>query len=237
MTAATFPMPATLPPPPPDGRQKTAQAFGLALLTEALILAIVVVLLAHTKQPVPKISEPVKLTIVSTPTPPKPVEKPKPTPPVPKPKPVVRHIERPRPVVTPPPPKPQPVPTPLPKSVAPTPFTTPTPPPPPPPQAAPSNTSAIADYRGEVHAAVQAAVYYPPAAVAMHFSGKVRVEFHLLDTTASQARVLTSSGLGLIDHAALMAVENAQYPTPPKALVGKDQIYQVWVELSLTQGN
>ncbi len=236
MTSIALTLPDAPQPRSARGDNKTAQAFGMAVAIELVILLIAGVLLTHTK-PAPKYSEPVKLTIVSEPTPPKPVVLPKPTPPVPKPKPVVRHIVQPRPVVTPPPPKVQPVPTPLPKDEAPTPFTAPPPPPPAPPQVAPSNPSQLADYRGQVHAAVQAAVFYPPAAALMHFTGRVRVQFHLLDTMASDVSVLTSSGLGLIDRAAVDAVKSAQYPQPPAPLRGKDQVYQVWVELTLNQGN
>lgn len=217
---------------------KTAQALGLAVIIELLILFAVLFTIARMQQPEPKYTEPVKLAIVSEPTPPKPVVQPKPTPPTPKPKPVVRQITHPRPVVLPPPPKPETTPTPLPKADTPTAFTAPTPPPPPPPQpSVASNNNAVADYRGAVHTAVQTAVYYPPAAAVMHFSGQVKVEFHLYNTVSSQARVIVSSDLSIIDHAALQAVQSAQYPTPPEKLRDKDQVYQVWVALTLTHDN
>ena len=210
----------------------------MALLLEVMLVLVMLALLAHSRHTPPKFSPPVKLTIVDEPAPPKPVAKPKPIPPVPKPKPVVHHIVRPHPVVTPQPPKPDPLP---PSTTTPTAFTQPVPlppSPPPPPQAAPStdNTAAIkATYADKIHAAVQAAVYYPPAAAAMNFSGRVRVEFHLLNATPSDERVLVSSELGMIDRAALRAVKTAAYPAPPKELRDKDEIYQVWVELTLTR--
>ena len=216
---------------------RTYQAFGIALLIEVLVVAVMAMLLAHPPRIVPKYSKPVKLVIVNEPTPPKPVVEPKPMPPVPKPKPVVRHIVHPRPIVTPQPPKPDPIP---PKVATPTAFTQPVPPPPAPPlppQPAPSvdNTAAVkASYDDKIHAAVQAAVYYPRAAAAMNFSGRVRVEFHMLNSVTSDAKVLVSSNLGMIDRAALRAVKTAAYPAPPKELRDKDLTYQVWVEFALT---
>ena len=115
----------------------------------------------------------------------------------------------------------------------PTAFTEPVPPPAPLPQAVKTdNAKPSAEYAAKVHAAVQAAHYYPPAAAALHYSGRVRVEFHLRDKIPSESRILVASGLGIIDRAALQAVQNAQYPTPPAELVGIDLIYQVWVEFN-----
>lgn len=210
----------------------------MALVLEVLLVLVMLALLEHSRHTPPKFSTPVKLTIVDEPAPPKPVVKPKPIPPVPKPKPVVQHIVRPQPVVTPQPPKPDPLP---PKVVTPTAFTQPVPlppAPPPPPEVAPTvdNTAAIkATYADKIHSAVQAAVYYPPAAAAMNYSGRVRVEFHLLNGAPSDEKVLISSNLGIIDRAALRAVKTAAYPAPPKELRDKDEIYQVWVELTLVQ--
>lgn len=228
--------PAADMPPPHQPGIGTGRAFALAVLAETIILVVMVSLLAKSEHDVKHISTPTPLTLVNEPEPPKPVEKPKP--PEPKPKPVVQKIVQPKRVLTPPPPKPEPVPTPLPKDAAPTPFTAPPPPPPPAPQPDMSaQLRALANYQSQVHAAVQAAVYYPPAAVTMHFSGKALVEFHLQDIHVSGARIITSSGLGMIDNAALQAVQNAQYPTPPESLRGKDQTFRVLVELSLTHND
>lgn len=236
-TLALNPEEQVTPPKRHDIGIGTGRAFALALLTETLILIAVVTLLAHSEHPVKRYTPVTPLTIVNEPTPPKPVEKPKP----PEPKPVVHKVVIPKPVVVPTPPKPQPVPTPLPKTEAPTPFTTPTPPPPPPPPEPQPDLSAqqkaMADYASKIHAAVQAAVYYPPAAVAMHFSGRALVAFHLMNTTVSGIKIVTTSGLGLVDNAAIQAVQNAQYPEPPANLRDKDQTFRVWVELSLNHNN
>jgi protein TonB len=89
-----------------------------------------------------------------------------------------------------------------------------------------------AEYQSKVRAAVLAAVYYPPAAAAMHYAGRVRVEFHLRDAVPSSLSVVVSSRIGMIDRAALQTVQNAQYPAPPAELSGKDHVYQVWVEFN-----
>jgi protein TonB len=57
----------------------------------------------------------------------------------------------------------------------------------------------------------------------------------LRDVAVSQIRLLAASGIGLIDRAALQAVQNAVYPEPPPELKGSDHVYQVWVEFSRKQ--
>ena len=106
-------------------------------------------------------------------------------------------------------------------------FTEPTPPP---PEPVAGKAEPSAEYAAKVHAAVQAAHYYPPAAISLHYSGRVRVEFHLRDVAVSEIRLLVASGIGMIDRAALQAVQNAQYPEPPPEIQGSEHVYQVWVE-------
>ena len=77
---------------------------------------------------------------------------------------------------------------------------------------------------------MQVAHYYPPAAQALRYAGRVRVEFHLRDGVPGDARLLAGSGIGLIDRAALQAVQSARYPETPPELRGTDLIFQVWVE-------
>ena len=92
---------------------------------------------------------------------------------------------------------------------------------------------ALASYTGKVKAAVQAAVVYPPAAIALGFRGRARVEFKLRDGVPSQANVIAASGMGLVDRAALQSVQTANYPAPPPSLRGKEETYQLWVEFNL----
>ncbi len=165
----------------------------------------------------------------------KPVGPPKPrNEPKPEPRPVAKSQPLPEPVaraaVAPPP---EPVRPPSPAIESPVVEVTPTVVPPPPQR---SNLAAEreAEFAARVKAAIQAAVVYPSAARAMGFVGRVRVEFHLRDGAASQARILQASGVGMIDRAALSAVTTATFPDAPDTLRGKDQVYQVTVQFDLS---
>lgn len=210
-------------------RNRPMQAFGLAILVEAGVLAATAAILAGAASLKPALSEPVTITLVSADAPPE--LPPKPTPPQPKPKP---KLKLPKPQAPTPPVAPTPMPTPVapaPLAQVPDAFTEPAPRPPPPAPPAPSGkVDRSAEYAAKVRAAVQAAVYYPPAAAALHFAGRVRVEFHLQDGIPGVAQVLVTSGIGLFDRAALRTVLSAHYPAPPADLRGVDRVYQIWVE-------
>jgi protein TonB len=214
-------------------RQRPMQAFLLAIAAEAGLLAIGAVVLSSARS-APALSTPVPISLVQeeVPAPPEPVlAKPTPVPVQPKPKlaPTKPHAPSP-PRTTPPVPQTQqatPVPTDTPNAFT-EPVSPPAPPPPPTPVAAKADPSP--EYAAKVRSAVLAAVYYPPAAAVLHFAGRVRVEFHLRDAVPGDARVLSGSSLGMIDRAALQAVQNAHYPEPPAEMRGSDRVYQVWVE-------
>jgi protein TonB len=87
-----------------------------------------------------------------------------------------------------------------------------------------------AEYTAKVNAAVKAAHSCPAAAVDLHYTGRVRVGFRLHDTTPSEMRLLIASGFGLIDRAALQAVQNDRYPEQPPEIRNSDYVYQVWIE-------
>jgi protein TonB len=161
---------------------------------------------------------------------------------IPKTEPVKQEIKKPEPIKPKVEPKPikavQPPPVPVaqtpqvqPTPVAETPnaFTAPAPVPPPPPVAAravgPSD-----EYKAKVQAAVQAAFYYPMAAQEMGLTGRTRVGFVLTNTTASEAKIVTSSTIGIIDRAALQAVLKAVFPSPPAELRDKAIAYEIWIE-------
>jgi protein TonB len=215
------------------------QAFLLALAVEAALLAVGAVVLSSTTS-TPALSTPVEITVEETPpptpeqpTPPKPVPAPEPA--KPKAAPAKPHAPAPKP--QPAPPKPQTPQPPLTPTAAPNAFTEPVAPPsppPPPPPAPPATAKAdpSPEYAAKVRAAVLAAVYYPPAAATLHFTGRVRVEFHLRDAVPGAARIITGSGIGMIDRAALQTVQDAHYPEPPAEMRGSDRLYQVWVEFS-----
>jgi hypothetical protein len=158
-------------------------------------------------------TEPVKQEI-KKPEPPKPKIEPKP-------------IKTVQPPPTPVAPSPQVQATPV--VEAPNAFTAPTPVPVPAPvvskQVGPSD-----EFKAKVQAAVQAAFYYPMAAQEMGLTGRTRVGFVLTNTTASEAKIVTSSSIGIIDRAALQAVIKAVFPTPPADLKDKALAYEIWIE-------
>ncbi len=211
-------------------RHHPFQAFGLAVLLEILLLVGAGIILnrAEIKTPVP---DPVTITLLNEEKPPvKSPEKPPEPKLLPKPK-LIPLRARQQPV-----PPPQLTPQPVAPVQVPTAFTQPAPPPPA-HAPAPDNSKARASdlYAAKVHAAVQAAHYYPPAAAALRYTGRVRIEFHLRDTIPGESRLVVSSGIGIIDRAALNAVQSAHYPPPPPELRGDDLIYQVWVEFNSQQ--
>lgn len=196
-------------------KNRRFQAFGLAVIAEMMLLAGAAYALTSAASTKPVLSGSSSISLVNEDQQPL-------KPPAPKPKPQ-------------PQPKPQAVPE-EPKPVLPqvteaqaNTFTEPTPPP---PEAVAGKAEPSAEYAAKVHAAVQAAHYYPPAASSLRYAGKVRVEFHLRDTTPSGVRLLVASNIGMIDRAALQAVQNAHYPEPPPEIQGTDHVYQVWVEFN-----
>lgn len=217
---------------------RVMQSFGMAIGIEVALIAAIVALITHFAAPA-VMPEPVPILMLSQdkappaplPSPPKPVQ-PVPAPPVPK------QVRLP-PVMAPVTPRVAAVPLPVaprePVAAVPNAMTTPASPPaaPAPPTAPASVGADVLDaYAARVHTAVQAAHYYPPAAAALHFTGRVRVEFHLQDAVISRVQLVQGSGIGIIDRAALQTVQSAQYPVPPAALQGSDHAYQVWVEFA-----
>jgi protein TonB len=189
------------------------QAFGLAIIAELVLLAGAAFALTSAASTKPVLSGSSVISLVNEDQQPL-------KPPAPKPKP------QPKPQVVPEEPKPV-----LPQ-VTEAQANTFTEPAPPPPEAVAGKAEPSAEYAAKVHAAVQAAHYYPPAASALRYFGKVWVEFHLRDTTPSELRLLVASNIGVIDRAALQAVQNARYPEPPPEIQDTDHVYQVWVEFN-----
>ncbi len=194
------------------------QALGLAAVIEFGLLAGAAFALTSTSSTKPVLSGSETITLVSE----------DPQPPVPKPKPQVQPQPRtqPKPQVIPEEPKPE-----LPQvaEAQATAFTEPTPPP---PVAVAGNAEPSAEYAAKVRAAVQAAQFLPPAAYSLHYTGRVKVEFHMRDKVPSAVRLLVGSGIGMIDRVALQSVQNAKYPEPPPEIQGSDHVYQVWVEFN-----
>jgi protein TonB len=225
--------------------RRFALAFGIGLLLEAGVLAILLPVMTHQRPPPSDTQNTIKISVLA-PSPPAP-----PAPPPPKPKQIVpppKPVAPPPPLPTPPPlpmappmapPPPMPVapnrpvihhpPRPRPRHVTPPPIqpppvvqTPPTPTPPPPP-AAPAAPSAgeLALFQAEMRRAVQAAAVNPAAAQMAHEAGVVRVEFTYLNGAASDIEVIGSSGFSLLDDAARDAVRNAAYPPQPPDMAGQ----------------
>ncbi len=197
-----------------------SKAALVALALEiAIITAFAVFLAKKPEKPEQKV------VMLSFPTPPEP-PKPKPEPvkekQVAKPKPV--HHER-QQVAQKPEVEPKiedPAPTPAPSPVR-------APPPDPVKPATSSPPGVSVTFRGEVNAAVQAALRYPYAAQMAHITGKTQVAFDYLDRQASHPAVVVSSGYAMLDRAALQAVMAADYPSPPPDLAGKSVKILIWV--------
>jgi protein TonB len=109
-------------------------------------------------------------------------------------------------------------------------------PPAPPPStpSPPASAEAVDRFDAAVRAAIQAAIIYPPAARMMKQQGRTKVAFRLIQHRAEDPRVVQSSGIPAIDAAAVAAVHDAAYPTPPVELAGRTLEFAVFVEFSLS---
>lgn len=216
-------------------RQGIGSAFGWALGIEVVLVALAVMGLGRAVMPV-RPADPVVLALAEEPQPEEPPAKPEPKPepkPLPTPavvQPQVKQQKQPTSTPT----APAPVVTsdaPLPVAAAPSPVSEPAPAvAPPTPHAGSEKPDPLLAYGPKVQAAVHAAYFYPPAAESLRFKGRVRLEFHLKDKVPSSVRVIASSGIGMIDRAAIQAVMSAQYTDPPYELAGVDHVFLVWVD-------
>jgi protein TonB len=102
------------------------------------------------------------------------------------------------------------------------------------PAAAPAALSgaARATLEGEVRAAVQAALRYPMAARTMHLTGRARVLLDYHGGTVSHPSLLLSSGVPMLDEAALAAARVASYPKPPPDIGNRLLPMMIWIDFS-----
>ena len=222
----------------PDRRGETLsyrKALLAAILLEGVIAVFATALLAHPATPLLKddtilisLDDPVPARPKLAPRPevkppPKPVQPPPAVVPL-----VPQPLERPVPNVPKPAVEPAPIPVPVESPVV------EVPPPQPPQPPVTSNAALEAEFAARLRAAIQAAVVYPPAARFMGLKGRARVEFIYRDGSPRQARILQSSGNGMIDQAALAAVSGANFPQAPEFMRGKDSPYQVAVNFDVT---
>jgi protein TonB len=101
------------------------------------------------------------------------------------------------------------------------------------PAAAPAPSHADASFEAALRAAIQAALRFPESARREGASGRTLVAFVYRDRTVSEIRVVTSSGMGLLDHAAVAAVRDAECPPPPRGMEGKSLPEQLWIDFRL----
>jgi protein TonB len=84
-----------------------------------------------------------------------------------------------------------------------------------------------------LRAAIQAALRYPESARMQGTTGRTLVAFIYQDSAVSGIHVVTSSGMGLLDHAAVAAVRDAECPPPPHGMEGKSLPEQLWIDFRL----
>ena len=90
-------------------------------------------------------------------------------------------------------------------------------------------------YGKAMHTAIQSAVRYPDMARRMGLSGKVLVAFIVQHGVVQNVHVVTTSGSGILDRAALRAVRNAAYPPLPVSLENDPLPLQLWIRFKLDQ--
>ncbi|MFP3567412.1 TonB family protein [Paraburkholderia sp. SIMBA_030] len=229
----------------PGTRKPLYMSATLALAVEALLLAGVGAWLIHPRISAPRRPEPMTITLAPpaaqapkpAPIPGREVSKPVPKPAVqPRRAPVVHQAR----VAHPAPPKPQPVtppPAPIPapntapaQSAA---LAEPAPAPRPAPASVPAPARPDASFEAALRAAIEAALRYPETVRMEGITGRTLVGFVYHDGAMSDIHVVTSSGMGLLDHAALAAVRDAVCPPPPHGLEGKSLPEQLWVNFTL----
>ncbi len=86
-----------------------------------------------------------------------------------------------------------------------------------------------AGFEDLVREAVQGATRFPYAAQMAHLTGQTQVAFKFQDGHVSNVHIQTSSGMRILDKAAMQAVYLAVYPLPPARLVGKSVSFEIWV--------
>ncbi len=97
-----------------------------------------------------------------------------------------------------------------------------------------SAARALAAWEAQVHQAVQDALIYPNAARLMHREGRTRVRFEYGHGGVFSVSVAESSGVAVLDQAALAAVTRAAIPPVPPEFFGQTRSLILWVRFSLT---
>lgn len=100
----------------------------------------------------------------------------------------------------------------------------------PPIQAATTAADEEALLEARVRDAVQQAVRYPAAARMMGVTGRARLLLEYRNGSVGGSALAQSSGMPVLDQAALAAARGARYPAPPPALAGLSMRFLVWVD-------
>lgn len=232
-----------LSPARPDrpARSPFLRASLVAIALEGLLLgAWLIVMPAHAPKTVGLRRKPMAVHFVTLPAPPHVVPKPPPPRVQPKPRPPRVHHPKPRPAPRPerrppivhrrPVPLPAPVkaPPPPPKPVS----RAPAPPPPPPPSPA-TVAQAVDRYAVMLRTRIQRGLVVPRRVTALGLSGKALVAFEL--TPGGRllwARIVRSSGISLVNRAALAAVRSRHYPPFTKNMPHHPTVFRVRVGLN-----
>jgi periplasmic protein TonB len=98
------------------------------------------------------------------------------------------------------------------------------------PPVAPAKAPDHSEYMAKVRAAVQQAFVYPAAASSLGLHGRVKVKFKLNQQTPVNAQVLVSSGVSMIDRAAIASVMTARYPDPAAEVNLAQMEFEIWIE-------
>ncbi len=222
-----------LSPARPDARAPSPflRAALAAIILEGLVLAAwLIVMPAHAPKTLGLHRRPMAVHFVTLPAPPRAVSKP-PRPVVhPKPHPAPRPKRRPPIVHRRPVPLPAPVKTlpPPPRPVS----RAPTPPPPPPPSPA-TAAQAVDRYAVMLRTRIQSGLVVPRRVTALGLSGKALVAFELTpEGRLIWVRIVRSSGIGLVNRAALAAVRSRHYPPFTKSMPHHPTVFRVRVGLN-----
>ena len=217
--------------------------FFYALLAAVVIEFLIVlagVYISHRPQPVLQQPRVTLIHVVVTPKPAPPPPKPAPPPPKPMPPP-----PKPAPLPKPVPPPPKPMPRPLPKvqprpvvhhfiaKPKPVPKKVQAPPTLPRPAPIPKavQESALEAYASVVHDAVQADLQVPETVAMMHLSGNTKIALNIAPNgSLLRATILESSGIAMIDNAALATVRSAHFPS----FSGKMPDHAITIEISVS---
>jgi len=219
-----------------DRRLSFARALIIAVFFEALVLAFVLFAGFFQRPQATRglRAKPMAVHFVTLPTPPVPRPVTPPARPIPRPRPQTHPVLRPRPrPVLRPVVRKRSVTQPLPEKPVP-PVTRPSPPPRPVAAPSPAVVAELVDrYAVALRTRIQAGLLVPARVAALGLSGQTLVAFKLTPSgRLLWARVLRTSGIGLIDRASLAAVRARHFPAFSAHMPHHALVFQIRVGLN-----